>query len=61
MPALWHRNAPKRMGKINKNDEVIVVERLSPWSPGSCIYEEAAEDVKVFIDDIVMIDIIVEL
>ena len=32
-----------------------------PWSPGSCIYEEAAEDVKVFIDDIVMIDIIVEL
>ena len=47
------------MGTIKKkvNDEILVVERLRPWSPGSSIFEETGEDVIVFIDDIRMGDV----
>ena len=45
------------MGTIRKNDEILVVERLKPWSPGSGIFEESGEEVKVFIDDIRMSDV----
>ena len=45
------------MGTIKKNDELIEVERLAAWQPGSSVFEEVGEVVKVFIDDIRMINV----
>ena len=57
----WHvagtEEQSQWMGTIRKNDEILVVERLKPWSPGSGIFEESGEEVKVFIDDIRMSDV----
>ena len=45
------------MGTIKKNDQLIDVERLAAWQPGLSVFEEAGEVVKVFIDDIRMINV----
>ena len=45
------------MGTIRVNDQLIDIDRLAAWQPGSNVFVEAGEVVKVFIDDIRMIDV----
>ena len=57
----WYKAAAAEesdwMGTIRVNDELIDIDRLAAWQPGSNVFVEAGEVVKVFIDDIQIIDV----
>ena len=57
----WYKAAAGKgsewMGTFKKNDQLIDVEQLAAWQPGLSVFEEVGVVVKVFIDDIRMINV----
>jgi hypothetical protein len=45
------------MGTIKVNDELIDIDRFAAWQPGSNVFVDTGEVVKVFIDDIRMTNV----